>query len=95
MTTAVTVAEVWRGYGNGRHWELRQILSALDVVSVSRAHGEAAGELLADAGMERHHVPDAVLVIAAQRRTADVISYDQGDIWLLASYAGVPAYPVA
>lgn len=94
MTTAVTVAEVWRGYGQGRNWELRQVLNALDVLSISRTLGEAAGELLADAGMGRQHVPDALLVISAQRRHADVISYDRGDVWLLASYAGVPAYPV-
>lgn len=94
ITTAVTVAEVWRGYGHGRSWELRQILNALDVAAIGRTHGEAAGELLAEADMGRQHVPDALLVLSAQRRHADVISFDKGDVWLLAAYAGVPAYSV-
>lgn len=94
MTTSVTIAEVWRGYGRGRNWELRQILNAIDALRVGKEQGEEAGELLAEAGMGRQHVPDAILVVAARRRGADVISYDKGDVWLLASYVGVPAYSV-
>lgn len=94
LTTSVTVAEVWRGYQRGRSWELRQILNAIDTLRVGKEQGEEAGELLAEAAMGRQHVPDAILVVAARRRAAEVISYDEGDVWLLASYVGVRAYSV-
>ena len=94
VTTSVVVAEVWRGYGNGRNWKLQQILNAIETLRTTKTQGLEAGELLAEASMGGQHAPDALLVVAAQRRGADVISFDEGDVWLLASYVGVPAYAI-
>lgn len=91
VTAAATIAEVLRG--GSRDAKLHRVLNRITVVSVDKALGRAAGELLGQAGLSGHRCTiDALLAAVAlgQPRPVVLLTSDPDDMARLTDEPGRP-----
>lgn len=83
---AASIAEVWRG--GQRSARTAQLMRSCEVIAVDERLARDAGELLSAASSE--HTIDALVVAAAGRHHARVLTTDPSDIEPLAARVNVP-----
>lgn len=89
LVAGATYTEVWKGYRNGKGYEMARVLKTVAPIPTSDSIGRRAGELIREAKAAKDLRFDAIVVATAAAKQADVLTNDLDDIKLLASYAGV------